>query len=161
VKDRTTKTERRAARRLLGWACQWWGTGRVVRLIRSGIEPYQLRLAKALNVPPELLPGAGNHWSGQYWPTTGEITDAPHHPRLPDWFADSVARLVDDLNRDWLQPKLRQIGVDTEGYTVAFEVVDDQMQAYTMPGAPLPYEPPGPLLATGWTFEAPAPLEES
>lgn len=162
MRKRTSKPERRRARRELGRYCRLWGTGRVARLIRSGAQPHQLQMAEMMAVPPELLVGAGpdaNHWSGQYWPLTGEVFDAPYHPRQPGWLAVALGRLMDDLNRDLLRPKLEQMGANPTGYTVAYTIIDDQLDFYSVPGEPLPYVPPEPTI-TDWTWEPPS-LEDA
>jgi hypothetical protein len=154
---RTTKTERRAARRQCSVECQWFGTARVARILRRGpTGRWALLLARALAVPPEAIiaGNAGSYW-GQYWPPTGDVVDAPYRPRLPAPLTQAMAEICDDLARTMLHPGLRRIGVENpEQYTIGFELAGADLKACAMPGAPLAYEPPQP--STPWEFELPA-----
>jgi hypothetical protein len=65
MQNRTSKPERRAARKQYPKECQRLGTGQSARIMRS-ITPDMLRLCSAMNVPVFVLAGAdpgANHWS--------------------------------------------------------------------------------------------------
>lgn len=167
--QRTTKAERRAARSRFARGCRAWGIARTARLMREDPDLQRLPLALMMAVPPELVAAVsvGNHWMdhapfrGQYWPATGEVFDAPYNERLPHPIANVMPGILDRLYRELLRPKLEQVGVDPDSYTVAFTASGTSIDAYTMPGPPLPYEPPAALYATDWTWEPPTPLEEA
>lgn len=169
MRQRTTKAERRAARARFPTGCRAWGTARCARLMRSDPDLVRLPLALALAIPPEIIAPApiGGHWidhapfRGQYWPATGEVFDAPYNEPLPDPIAAAIPGILDDLYRDWMRPKLERMGLDGNDYTVAFTASGTSIDAVTMPGHPLPYEPPATVIATDWTWEPPTPLEDA
>lgn len=167
--QRTTKAERRNARTRFVRGCREWGIARCARLMREDPDLQRLPLALLVAIPPEMIASVsvGNHWMdhapfrGQYWPATGEVFDAPYNEPLPDPIARFMPGILDGVYRDLLRPKLEQMGVDPDDCTVAFTASGTSIDAYTMPGPPLAYEPPAPAWATDWTWEPPTPLEEA
>lgn len=168
--QRTTKHERRGARRRFLIGCRAWGTARCARLMRDDPDLVRLPLALHLAIPPEIIAPqpVGGHWMdgapfrGQYYPATGEVAGAPYNEPLPDPVAQGIVRILDDLTRDWLRPKLEQMGIDPDDYTVGFTATGTSLDVVTMPGPPLPYEPPEALGApVDFVYEPPTPLEEA
>lgn len=66
---RTTKAERRRARRAWPWACQEFGTAWAVRVGRNGNHHLPLRVASALRVAP--------------WHLFAEVPRPPRHGKYP------------------------------------------------------------------------------
>jgi hypothetical protein len=148
--QRTTKAERRAARRQFGPECRRWGTARCARLMRRCTEPLLLRLSLALEMPPEMLTaGYGPTWHGQYWPPTGAILDAPYHPRLPATAAQIMGPVMAELDASMLHPHMERIGA-AEEYTVGFELTGATLGFIGIPGPPLHYRRPTRTLTIDW-----------
>lgn len=153
---RTTKAERRDARRALPAGCQRWGTARTARLLR-GAGPHMrwaLRIALALDAPPEvLISGNGPTVRGQYWAATGEVFDAPYNERMKARVAQAMGEVCADLDRTYLRPELERLGLDPDQYTVGFDLTGTELRTVALPGAPLAYEPPP---SNTFGFELPA-----
>jgi len=153
---RTTKVERRDARRTLAAGCRRWGTARTARLLRDG-GPHRrsaLRIALAVDVAPEiLLAGNGPTVRGQYWTATGEVFDAPYNERLQARVARAMGEVCADLDRRYLRPELERLGLDPDQYTVGFDLTGTELRTVALPGAPLAYEPPP---SNTFGFELPA-----
>jgi len=167
--QRTTKAERRNARARFVRGCREWGIARTARLMRDDPDLQRLPLALAVAIPPEIIAPVpvGNHWfdhapfRGQYVPATGEVFDAPYNEPLPEPITKAIPGILDGLYRTLLRPQLERMGLDPKDYVLAFTASGTSIDAYTMPGPPLAYEPPATPSATDWAWEPPTPLEEA
>jgi hypothetical protein len=112
---RTTKTERRRARRAWGGACQEFGTAWAARVGRDRNHHLPLRVASALRIAPwHLFDGVPKPPGGRRYPVVAILTESwPQAARVRwtrrdtyAWYVEEATMIIHDEDTElapWLE----------------------------------------------------------
>lgn len=104
---RTTKTERRRARRMWPGACQEFGTAYAARVGREKLHHLPLRVASALRVAPwHLFDGVPRSPGHRKYPVVGVMTESwPQAERVrwtrldtKQWYVDEATIMIEEID---------------------------------------------------------------